>query len=97
MREPIDDDTVAKQFEAVRRSGVAVMVDRESVSFWAYEVGYDQLVRWINCVSADWYLLKTKEFVENYYGADISPYSPIQVFELQNEAQQETLVAQDER
>lgn len=92
--EYFDDETLAKQFEAVRRSGVVDTVDRSHVMFLAHEAGYDELETWIKDVEADQYLLMTEEWVTNYRGDSIEPFSTDDVIESFDEPQQDSFQVQ---
>ena len=84
-----DDTTLAKQFEALRRSGLLDMVDRDQVMFWAREAGYDELELWTDEISPDVYQVEAERFIREYKNADISPYSESDVLQVLDPAQRQ--------
>lgn len=71
----MEEDIIAKQYEAVRRSGITNMADRGRVQYHAYHAGFHELVTWIEEVeSGEEYLQNANEFAEEWREEDISPF-----------------------
>lgn len=86
-----DEAALAKQFMAMRRSNAVTMTNREAVKHIASECNYEELYSWVNHISPDVYLIKAEEWDREYEGRDISPYSPEDVLDVFDEAQQQAI------